>query len=191
MRRHVETILQEALTLPEEERAEIAGPLLESLGPEPEGDVEAAWRQEVAARVTALETGEVEMTPWGEIRDRFLARLSERVEFTPEALREIDDAFEWYLERSLHVAEAFVREATSAFALIASSPQIWPRFESGNKALRPPQIPLQHHLPRDLGRYRSRCGGSPETASSILCCFSPAQRLGLTGSGVRSALLPG
>lgn len=78
MRRHAESVLREALTLPEQERAEIAGALLESLGPEPEADVETAWRQEVTARVAALDTGEVETTPWGEIRDRFLARLSER-----------------------------------------------------------------------------------------------------------------
>lgn len=78
MRRHAETVLQEALTLPERERAEIAGALLESLEPSPEVDVESAWREEVAARVAALESGEVETTPWEAIRDRFLARLSER-----------------------------------------------------------------------------------------------------------------
>ena len=56
-----------------------------------------------------------------------------RVEFIPEALREIDDAFEWYLQRSVQAAEAFVRETTSAFALIASSPTVWPRFEAGTR----------------------------------------------------------
>lgn len=78
MRQRAETVLQEALKLPEQERTEIANALLESLGPEPEADVEAAWRQEVAARVAALEAGGVEMTPWEEIREGFLARLSER-----------------------------------------------------------------------------------------------------------------
>lgn len=78
MRRNAETVLREALTLPEQERVEIAGALLESLGPEPEADVETAWRQEVAARVAALDAGQVTTTPWREIRDRFLARLSER-----------------------------------------------------------------------------------------------------------------
>jgi putative addiction module component (TIGR02574 family) len=76
--RRAETLLQEALTLPDEERAEIAGALLESLELAPEEDVETAWRQEVAARVAALEAGEVTTTPWEEIRDGFLARLSER-----------------------------------------------------------------------------------------------------------------
>ena len=78
MRPQAETVLREALTLAEQERAEIAGALLESLESEPEADVEEAWRQEVAARVAALESGEVETTPWEEIRDGFLARLSER-----------------------------------------------------------------------------------------------------------------
>ena len=56
-----------------------------------------------------------------------------RVEFTAEALREIDDAFEWYLEQSVQAAEAFVREAENAFTLISSSPAIWPRFEAGTR----------------------------------------------------------
>jgi len=50
----------------------------DSLGPEPEADVETAWRQEVAARVAALNAGDVKRTPWEEIRTGFLARLSER-----------------------------------------------------------------------------------------------------------------
>lgn len=73
-----ETLLQEVLSLPDNERAEIAGALLESLEPTQETDVETAWRQEVAARMAALEAGGVTTTPWEEIRDRFLARLSER-----------------------------------------------------------------------------------------------------------------
>ncbi len=66
------------MKLPEQERTEIVGALLESLESQPEADVESAWRQEVAARVATLEAGGVEMTPWEEIRDGFLARLSER-----------------------------------------------------------------------------------------------------------------
>lgn len=78
MTRNAKTVLQEALTLVEQDRAEIAGALLESLEPSPELDVESAWRQEVAARVAALEAGEVETTSWEAIRDRFLARLSDK-----------------------------------------------------------------------------------------------------------------
>ncbi len=56
-----------------------------------------------------------------------------KIEFTPEALREIDDAFEWYLERNRQAAEAFVREVDSAVAMVASSPKIWPYFEAGTR----------------------------------------------------------
>jgi len=56
-----------------------------------------------------------------------------KVEFTPEALREIDDAFEWYFERSLQAAEAFIQEVDRAVVLISSSPTIWPHFEAGTR----------------------------------------------------------
>lgn len=78
MRQHAETVLREALNLPEEERTEIVTALLESLGPEPETDVEEAWRQEVAARIAAIEAGKSETTPWEKVRDGFLVRIGER-----------------------------------------------------------------------------------------------------------------
>ena len=78
MARNAEAVLKEALTLPEADRADIAGALLESIEPTSEAEVEAAWRQEVAARVAALDAGEVETIPWEEVRARLFARLSER-----------------------------------------------------------------------------------------------------------------
>jgi len=78
MERNAEAVLKKALTLSEVDRAEVAGALLNSLEPEEEADIESAWRQEVAARVAALDAGEVETIPWGEVRDRLVARLSER-----------------------------------------------------------------------------------------------------------------
>jgi toxin ParE1/3/4 len=56
-----------------------------------------------------------------------------KVEFTSEALREIDEAFERYFEASRQAAEAFVREVDRAVALIVSSPTIWPHFEAGTR----------------------------------------------------------
>jgi len=76
MERNAEAVLKKALTLPEADRAEVAGALLNSLEPVEEADIESAWRQEVAARVAALDAGEVETIPWNEVRDRLVARLS-------------------------------------------------------------------------------------------------------------------
>jgi putative addiction module component (TIGR02574 family) len=73
-----ELLLRSALALPQAERSEIAGRLLESLEPPPETSVEEAWRVEVAARVAALDAGEVETVPWEEVRNRLLEKLSER-----------------------------------------------------------------------------------------------------------------
>ena len=78
MERNAEAVLKKALTLPEADRAEVAGALLNSLEPVEEADIESAWRQEVAARVAALDAGEVETIPWSDVRDRLLARLSAR-----------------------------------------------------------------------------------------------------------------
>jgi len=51
-----------------------------------------------------------------------------RIEFLPEVLREIDDAFDWYFERSPQAAAALLRELDRAFSLITISPGIWPRY---------------------------------------------------------------
>lgn len=82
MRPHAEALLKKALQLPDHDRVELAGELLHSLEPAaetlPEAEIEAAWRQEVAARVAELDAGKVETEPWEQVRDCLLARLSER-----------------------------------------------------------------------------------------------------------------
>lgn len=56
-----------------------------------------------------------------------------RVEYFPEASRELEDALEWYLQRSLQAAEAFLRETERAVAVITEAPGIWPLFEAGTR----------------------------------------------------------
>jgi putative addiction module component (TIGR02574 family) len=69
-------LLERALSLSEEERAEIAGVLIESLEPAPDADVEAAWHREVTRRVAELDAGTADSAPWEEVRDRLFSRLS-------------------------------------------------------------------------------------------------------------------
>lgn len=64
-----------------------------------------------------------------------------KVDFVPEALLEIEDAFEWYLERSVQAAEAFDAEIDSALALIATSPRLPPLFEAGTRRYVLPKFP--------------------------------------------------
>ncbi len=54
-------IEEQAKSLPPEERARLAESLLESLRQEGTAEVEAAWEQEIEARVTAYRRGEEEV----------------------------------------------------------------------------------------------------------------------------------
>lgn len=56
-----------------------------------------------------------------------------RIEYVPEASREVEDAIEWYLERSLSSTEAFLLELDRALVAIAEAPGVWPIFEAGTR----------------------------------------------------------
>jgi hypothetical protein len=51
MERRTHALLNQALTLPEGDRADLAAALLESLEPSQDAEIEAAWKTEVATRV--------------------------------------------------------------------------------------------------------------------------------------------
>jgi putative addiction module component (TIGR02574 family) len=74
MKRDSAEILKEALALPIEARAGLAGSLLDSLDTDVDEDAEAAWATEVNRRVAELDSGAVETVPWGEVRRRLAAR---------------------------------------------------------------------------------------------------------------------
>jgi putative addiction module component (TIGR02574 family) len=61
-------LLKRALTLPLEERAELASSLMESLDLIQDEDAEAAWQEEIARRIEDLRTGRVKTVPWAEVR---------------------------------------------------------------------------------------------------------------------------
>lgn len=66
-------VLDEALQLPEQDRAELALRLLDSCG-EPTADVERAWIEEARRRLAAIASGEISTVPWTEARERIFAR---------------------------------------------------------------------------------------------------------------------
>lgn len=76
MTHKAESLLREALELSESERAEIAGRLLESIEPEPDAEVEAAWAAEIDRRVRSIDAGEVELISWEKVRDQLRSRLN-------------------------------------------------------------------------------------------------------------------
>ena len=65
-----ESLLQQALTLDEEGRAEIAGALIQSLHSQTDQSAETAWDLEIDRRVQQIDEGSVELTPWAGVRKR-------------------------------------------------------------------------------------------------------------------------
>jgi putative addiction module component (TIGR02574 family) len=63
-------LIEEALALPEDARTELLEALIESLdGPaEAPDEVEAAWADEIAERLRAVDAGSVKPIPWEEAR---------------------------------------------------------------------------------------------------------------------------
>jgi len=74
VKRHAAEILREALALPTEARAALAGSLLDSLDTEVDEDAEASWAIEVNRRVAQLDSRVVRTIPWAEVRRRLAAR---------------------------------------------------------------------------------------------------------------------
>lgn len=69
-----QTLFDEALKLPSDARAELAGRLLETLDGEADEDAERLWAIEIARRVKELDEGKVKTVPWEEVRREMLAR---------------------------------------------------------------------------------------------------------------------
>lgn len=70
----VVSLFKEAADLNEADRATLAGLLLESLDQPPIPGVEAAWAEEIERRIAQIDSGEVELIPWDDVKARLLAR---------------------------------------------------------------------------------------------------------------------
>jgi putative addiction module component (TIGR02574 family) len=68
-------LLEDALRLPERERADLAVALIDSLDPVVDSECEAAWDTEIARRVQELDDGTVTPVPWWEVRQKLRRRL--------------------------------------------------------------------------------------------------------------------
>jgi len=74
MARDLKELVREAFELPENERATLAGLLIESLELPPEPDVEEAWAEEAERRWNEIESGMVRTIPWDEVRAKLFRR---------------------------------------------------------------------------------------------------------------------
>jgi putative addiction module component (TIGR02574 family) len=68
MIRAVEELYEKASHLPAEDRAELAGLLLESIEDAPDQGVEEAWAAEIEHRMAEYRAGRVKTISWSEVR---------------------------------------------------------------------------------------------------------------------------
>jgi putative addiction module component (TIGR02574 family) len=68
-------LLKKALTLPAQDRATLAGSLIDSLDEIDESSAQTAWNDEIARRIEDLESGKAKTIPWDEVRRRIHAKL--------------------------------------------------------------------------------------------------------------------
>lgn len=75
MGENAEKLLKQALSLSQEDRASLAGALIESLHGEAQAGVDVGWDAIIAKRVRELETRAVATVPWSAVRERLFRDL--------------------------------------------------------------------------------------------------------------------
>jgi putative addiction module component (TIGR02574 family) len=70
MKANISDILKEALKLPPEARAALAGTLLDSLDDAVDQDAESAWEAEILLRLKEIDGGKIKLMPWPEARTK-------------------------------------------------------------------------------------------------------------------------
>jgi putative addiction module component (TIGR02574 family) len=71
-----EQILQTALSLPAEDRAEIAESLIVSIDEERAAEIEAAWAEVIRRRIEEIDKGQAHMIPWDDAIRSMRERLN-------------------------------------------------------------------------------------------------------------------
>ncbi len=78
MTQQAQDLLQKALSLSDEERADLAASLINSLDAEADAGAEAAWNDEIARRIQQLDSGQAVTIPWEQLRSRVSSKLHGR-----------------------------------------------------------------------------------------------------------------
>ncbi len=68
-------LLQQALSLTEEERADLAASLLNTLDASPDSDAESLWQEEISRRASDLDSTKAGTIPWQDVQAQVTAAL--------------------------------------------------------------------------------------------------------------------
>ena len=70
MMQEAQELLKKALALPDKERADLAGTLIESLDDTVDDDAEVAWQEEIVHRLEEVRSGKVKTIPWDQVQQK-------------------------------------------------------------------------------------------------------------------------
>jgi putative addiction module component (TIGR02574 family) len=70
MMQEAQELLKKALALPNKERAELAGSLIDSLDDSVDENAEAAWQEEIVRRLEEVRSGKVKTISWDEVQKK-------------------------------------------------------------------------------------------------------------------------
>jgi putative addiction module component (TIGR02574 family) len=76
MGNQAEHILETALNLPLNERAQIAATLLQSLDQPSDAETEKAWADEIQRRIQEIDDGRVTLIPWDQVMRSMRSRVN-------------------------------------------------------------------------------------------------------------------
>ena len=71
-------LLKKALALPDKERADLAGSLIDRLDDTVDENAEAAWQAEIVRHLEDVPSGKVKTTSWDEVRQKGRTLLRNR-----------------------------------------------------------------------------------------------------------------
>jgi putative addiction module component (TIGR02574 family) len=78
MMQDAQELLKKARALPDKERADLAGSLIDSLDDSVDENAEAAWQEEIVRRLEDVPSAKVKTTSWDEVRQTGRALLRNR-----------------------------------------------------------------------------------------------------------------
>jgi putative addiction module component (TIGR02574 family) len=78
MMQDAQELLKKALALPDKERADLAGSLIDSLDDTVDENAEAAWQEEIVRRLEDVQSVKVKTTSWDEVRQKGRTLLRNR-----------------------------------------------------------------------------------------------------------------
>ncbi len=71
----IEDLFERASILDEQDRATLAGLLLDSLENEIDEDIESAWLEEIERRIQELDAGRVDLITWEDVKEKLRKNL--------------------------------------------------------------------------------------------------------------------